>query len=236
MIGCGSMGGGMALLFAEHGVTVLLNDPSEEVVDSVLESGKKQGLQDRLEKHESYDDLCKSLDSPKVFVFSLPHGNAGDTVIEGLHPYLERGDIIIDAANENWNNTQRRQGKLIAQGVHYVGMGVSGGYQSARRGPSMCPGGDEKGIDLVMPLLQKVAAKDAKGRPCVGKVGLGGAGHYVKMIHNGIEHGMMSAIAEAWQIMNHGLDMSYDEIGDVFAKWNSEGELVAYLCTVAPKL
>lgn len=220
----------MALLFAEHGVTVLLNDPSEEAVDAVLASGEKQGLQSKLEIHQSYDDLCKSLDSPKVFIFSLPHGGAGDTVIEGLHPFLERGDIIVDAANEDWKITQRRQGTLMAWGVHFVGMGVSGGYQAARRGPSMCPGGEEKAVDLVMPLLRKVAARDGKGRSCVGKVGLGGAGHYVKMIHNGIEHGMMSAIAEAWQIMNHGLGISYDEIGDVFAKWNSDGELVHLLC------
>ncbi len=216
----------MALLFAEHGMTVCLNDPSEDNVNSILETAKKEGLQDKLEKHESYEDLCKSLESPKVFFLSLPHGTAGDTVIQGLHPYLERGDIIVDAANEDWNNTQRRQGEMIAQGVYYIGMGVSGGYQAARRGPSMCPGGEGKALDMVMPLLQKVAAKDGKGRPCVGKVGFGGAGHYVKMIHNGIEHGMMSAIAEAWQIMNLCLGMTYDEIGDVLAKWNSEGELV----------
>lgn len=216
----------MALLFAEHGLTVSLNDPSEDTVNSLLESAKKQGLQNKLEKHESYDSLCKSLGSPKVFFLSLPHGTVGDTVIAGLHPYLEGGDIIIDASNENWENTQRRQGKMIAQGVYYVGMGVSGGYQAARRGPSMCPGGEEKALEMVMPLLKKAAAKDGKGRPCIGKVGFGGAGHYVKMIHNGIEHGMMSAIAEAWQIMNVCLGMSYDEIGHELAKWNSDGELV----------
>ena len=104
-------------------------------------------------------------------------------------------------------------------------MGVSGGYQAARAGPSMCPGGDDESLDLVLPLLRKVAAKDKNGNPCVGKAGTGGSGHYVKMIHNGIEHGMMSAIAEAWQLMNIGFDMSYDEIGDVFEKWNTEGPL-----------
>ncbi len=90
----------------------------------------------------------------------------------------------------------------------------------------MCPGGDDKALDIMMPLLEKVAARDAEGRPCVGKVGQGGAGHYVKMIHNGIEHGMMSAISEAWEIMNTHLGMDYDSIGKVFEKWNSEGELV----------
>ncbi|KAL8798813.1 MAG: hypothetical protein Q9182_006357 [Xanthomendoza sp. 2 TL-2023] len=225
MIGCGSMGGGMALLFAEHGITVSLNDPSEETMDQLLATAQKDGLQDRLRKHSSYDDLCKSLGSPKVFVFSLPHGTVGDSVIDGLHAFLEKGDVIIDASNENWENTQRRQGKLVPQGVYYIGMGVSGGYQAARRGPSMCPGGEERALDIVMPLLEKVAAKDSLGNPCVGRAGSGGSGHYVKMIHNGIEHGMMSALAEAWQIMDLGLKMDYDEIGDEFERWNQEGEL-----------
>lgn len=110
----------MALLFAEHGITVLLNDPSESTVDSLLETAEKDGIRNMLEKHLNYEDLCKNLDSPKVFVFSLPHGNVGDSVVEGLHPYLEKGDLIIDASNENWQNTQRRQGKLVTQGVHYV--------------------------------------------------------------------------------------------------------------------
>ncbi|KAL8837509.1 MAG: hypothetical protein Q9170_002502 [Blastenia crenularia] len=115
MIGCGSMGGGMALLFAEHGISVSLNDPSEDTMDELIATANKDGLQDRLEKHGDYGGLCKSLDSPKVFVFSLPHGTVGDSVVEGLHPHLENGDIIIDASNENWQNTQRRQGKLVPQ-------------------------------------------------------------------------------------------------------------------------
>lgn len=110
----------MALLFAEHGLTVMLNDPSEFTVDTLLKTAEKDGIQDKLEKHLDYEDLCKALDSPKVFIFSLPHGTVGDSVVEGLHPYLEKGDLIIDASNENWKNTQRRQGKLITQGVHYV--------------------------------------------------------------------------------------------------------------------
>ena len=217
----------MALLFAENGVSVSLNDPSEETMDGLLESAREQGLASKLEKHGSYDNLCKSLDSPKVFVFSLPHGTVGDSVLEGLHPYLEPGDIIMDASNENWENTQRRQGKAMEQGVYYIGMGVSGGYQAARRGPSMCPGGSDDALKRVMPLLEKVAAKDQNGTPCVGKAGQGGAGHYVKMIHNGIEHGMMSAISEAWQIMTVCLGMSYDNVGKEFERWNANGELVS---------
>ena len=131
----------------------------------------------------------------------------------------------MDAGNEHWQNTERRQGKCITRGIRYIGIGVSGGYQAARAGPSICPGGDDESLDMVMPLLRMVAAKDPRGNPCVGKVGTGGSGHYVKMIHNGIEHGMMSAIAEAWQIMDVGLEMSYEEIGNTLEQWDKEGQL-----------
>lgn len=146
---------------------------------------------------------------------------------------MSAGDIILDAANEHYENTERRQGLATTKGIRYVGVGVSGGYQAARRGPSMCPGADELSLKIVMPLLEKVAAKDKEGKSCVAPVGFGGSGHYVKMLHNGIEHGMMSAIAEAWQLMNTGLGMSYEEIGDVFEKWNTEGELVYSLRTIS---
>jgi 6-phosphogluconate dehydrogenase len=213
----------MAQLFAENGVEVSLEDPSEEAMDGVIQLAKKQGFGDKIKKFTDYKRLCASLGSPKIFVFSLPHGTVGDSVLGGLMPYLSKGDIIIDAGNEHWQNTERRQGKCITKGIRYVGMGVSGGYQAARAGPSMCPGADDESLDLIMPLLKKVAAKDKNGNACVGMAGTGGSGHYVKMIHNGIEHGMMSAIAEAWQIMDVGLNMSYDDIGDVFAKWNAQG-------------
>ncbi|PSK60555.1 hypothetical protein B9Z65_705 [Elsinoe australis] len=225
MIGCGSMGGGMALLFAEKGLHVSLQDPSKEAMTGLKKQAENEGFGDRISVHENYKSLTDSLGSPKVFFFSLPHGKVGDTVLEGLEPYLAKGDIIVDAANEHWMNTERRQGMATVRGIRYVGMGVSGGYQAARRGPSMCPGGDDQSLDIVLPLLQKAAAKDNKGNACVAKAGLGGAGHYVKMIHNGIEHGMMSAISEAWWIMVHGLVMSYDEIAEEFKRWDAEGEL-----------
>ncbi|KAL1304030.1 hypothetical protein AAFC00_000468 [Neodothiora populina] len=224
MIGCGSMGGGMALLAAEKGCEVSLQDPSEKAMDTIIEQAEKDNVAKKMHKYTDYKSLCESLDSPKVFMFSLPHGSVGDTVLAGLLPYLDKGDIIIDCGNEHWENTERRQGKCVVRGVRYVGCGVSGGYQAARRGPSMCPGADDETLDLVFPFLQKMAAKDKHGNACVGKAGSGGAGHYVKMVHNGIEHGMMSAISEAWGIMTNGLGMDEDEIGDVFEKWNKEGE------------
>jgi 6-phosphogluconate dehydrogenase len=141
-------------------------------------------------------------------------------------PHLERNDIILDCGNEHFANTERRQNKVKDTGIRYIGCGVSGGYQAARAGPSMCPGGDQSALKEVLPLLEKVAAKDKNEKPCVGIVGKGGSGHYVKMVHNGIEHGMMSAICEAWGIMRK-TGMGYEEIGNVFKEWNSSGELVS---------
>ena len=215
----------MALLFAEKGFNISLNDPSTEAMDNILNSAKDAGVQDRMSKFSDYKSLCSSLDKTKVFVWSLPHGNVGDTVLDGLMSYLEKGDIIIDCGNEHWSNTERRQGKCVTKGFRYVGCGVSGGYQAARRGPSMCPGADDETLSLVLPILRKVAAKAADGSPCVGAIGTGGAGHYCKMIHNGIEHGMMAAISEAWGIMRSGLGMNENEIADTLESWNSDGEL-----------
>lgn len=236
------MGGGMALLFAEDGVNVSLSDPSEQAMDAVIEKAEKQGYNGKVEKFNGrrnpwtsmhsktnavtdYDTLCKSLSTPRLLVFSLPHGGVGDKVLEGLEPHLSRDDIILDCGNEHFQNTERRQEKCKGTGIRYIGCGVSGGYQAARAGPSMCPGGDISALKEVLPLLEKVAAKDKDEKPCVGVIGKGGAGHYVKMMHNGIEHGMMSAICEAWGIMRK-MGMGYEEIGDVLSQWNSEGELV----------
>lgn len=131
MIGCGSMGGGMAQLFAEHGVTVGLQDPSTQAMDNLIQTAKKAGVPNELKRFDDYDSLCAWLDKPRVFVWSLPHGFVGDKVLDGLMPYLTKGDIIIDAANEHWENTERRMGVCVTKGIRYVGMGVSGGYQAA---------------------------------------------------------------------------------------------------------
>ncbi|KAF2502538.1 6-phosphogluconate dehydrogenase-like protein [Lophium mytilinum] len=217
------MGGGMSLLFAENGLEVSISDPSEETMDKVLKRAEEEGLGGRLKKFKDYKSLCASLSSPKLLVFSLPHGDVGDKVLEGLTPYLTSNDIILDCGNEHFANTERRQHKCRSTGIHYLGIGVSGGYQAARQGPSMCPGGDEEALRTVMPLLERVAAKDKNGRSCVGAVGKGGSGHYVKTVHNGIEHGMMSAISEAWGVMR-AMGMGIEEIGNVLKKWNEEGE------------
>jgi 6-phosphogluconate dehydrogenase len=131
MIGCGSMGGGMAQLFAEHGMSVGLQDPSTDAMDILIQQARKDGVPNELKRFDDYGTLCSWLDHPRVFVWSLPHGFVGDKVLEGLMPHLSKGDIIIDAANEHWENTERRMGNCVTKGIRYVGMGVSGGYQAA---------------------------------------------------------------------------------------------------------
>lgn len=131
MIGCGSMGGGMAQLFADHGYSVGLQDPSTDAMDGIVKEAESSGLGGRIKRFDDYSSLCEWLDEPKVFVWSLPHGTVGDKVLDGLMPLLKKGDIIIDAANEHWENSERRQGKCVPKGIRYVAMGVSGGYQAA---------------------------------------------------------------------------------------------------------
>lgn len=151
--------------------------------------------------------------------------------MQTLSPYLTRGDIVIDESNENYLVTQERQAVLQPRGVSYIGMGVSGGFSGARHEPSLMSGGDEWALDRLLPLLSKIAAKDEQSRPCVAKIGSGESGHYVKMIHNGIEHGMMSVLCEAWELMDQCLGMDGEHIAAVFEAWCSEGELV---CPIKP--
>ncbi|RWA11248.1 hypothetical protein EKO27_g3879 [Xylaria grammica] len=217
VLGVGSMGGAMSLLMAERGYDVYFFDPEKMYRDIHLEH--------RIHRTSDYDELCSKLGETKVFVFSTPHGAPADKCVESLVPHLKSGDVIIDCGNEHWENTERRQRDLSPRGVHYIGCGVSGGYQSARAGPSMSPGGSTEGLDKVMPFLRSIAARDSQDRPCTNPVGPGGSGHYVKMVHNGIEQGMMSVIAEAWLLLTGGLGMSDDEASRIFQSWNEKGPL-----------
>lgn len=218
----------LSLLFAEHaGVDVSIYDRSEKSMQLTAEKAEKAGLGHKVHICRDYQSLCQSLGTPKVFFFSLPHGGPGDDVVKTLEPYLNKGDIVIDGSNENFRVTQKRQAFLQPRAVSYVGMGVSGGFSGARHGPSLMPSGDDWALDRLVPLLKRIAAKDDQGRPCVAKIGSGGSGHYVKMVHNGIEHGIMSALCEAWEVMSACLKMNGDEIGDVFDDWNQQGELVS---------
>jgi 6-phosphogluconate dehydrogenase len=189
VIGVGVMGSMLSLLLAENGVDVSIYDRSEASLQQTAGKAKNAGLGNRIYICKDYDALCQRLGSPKIFMFSLPHGGPGDSVVKTLQPYLGKGDIVIDGSNENFLVTQERQAILQSKGAFYIGMGVSGGFNGARHGPSLMPGGDDWALDRLIPLLKKIAAKDDQGRACVTKIGSGGSGHYVKMIHNRIEHG-----------------------------------------------
>lgn len=230
VIGTGVMGSMLSLLFAEHAeVDVSIFDLSEANMLAAARKAEEAGLGHRIHICRDIRTLCRDLDSPRVFFFSLPHGGPGDGVVKSLTPHLAEGDIIIDGSNEDYKVTQKRQGWLQSRGVSYIGMGVSGGFAGARNGPSLMPSGDNKALDLLMPLFRNIAAKDDQRGSCVAKIGPGGSGHYVKMIHNGIEHGMMSVLCEAWALMDNCLKMDGDEIGQVFDSWNQKGELVRQL-------
>ena len=228
IVGTGVMGSMLTLLFAEHAdVEVMIFDLSEANMQAAIQKASKAGLSHKVKTCASVSTLCQSLTSPRVLLFSLPHGKPGDSVVQSLTPHLSPGDIIVDGSNEDYRVTQKRQGWVQSRGVSYVGMGVSGGFAGARNGPSLMPGGDERALDLLMPLLRRVAARDDRGRECVAKIGPGGSGHYVKMVHNGIEHGVMSVLCEAWAVMNDCLGMDGDAIGEIFEGWNQVGGLVS---------
>ncbi|KAE8314820.1 6-phosphogluconate dehydrogenase [Aspergillus transmontanensis] len=229
IVGAGNMGSMMAFAFSELGLDVSIWDVKKENVDQLLESAKDIKGQGKIEGFEDIGEFTQSLEGQgerKLFIFSITHGDPADSVLSKIKHALKKGDIILDGGNENYRRTERRQKECEEIGVSWIGTGVSGGYQSARRGPSLSPGGDEKALELVLPLLERYAAKDRKtGQPCVARVGPAGSGHFVKMVHNGIEGGMLSAVAEAWSILHYGLGLKYDEIGDIFDEWNQKGEL-----------
>jgi 6-phosphogluconate dehydrogenase len=230
IVGAGNMGSMMTFAFSELGCDVSIWDVDPKNVDSVKKFAKDaQHLKGKIDGFYNIDEFTKSLEGKterKLFLFSITHGHPADSVLGMIKHDLKAGDIILDGGNENYRRTERRQRECAEIGVHWIGMGVSGGYQSARHGPSLSPGGDAKALELVMPLLELYSAKDRKtGKPCVTRIGPAGSGHYVKMVHNGIEGGMLSTLAEAWSILHNGLGLNYDEIGDLFSKWNSDGEL-----------
>lgn len=229
VVGVGSMGSMMTFAFSEMGLDVSVFDVDKTNVDKVMNWAKSANdVKGKISGFYSIKDFTNSLEGGehKLFMFSVTHGDPADSVLHMIKPDLKKGDIVLDGGNENYRRTERRQRECAKIGVSWIGVGVSGGYQSARRGPSLSPSGDAEALELVMPLLQRYAAKDPKsGTPCVTRIGPGGSGHFVKMVHNGIEGGMLSALAEAWSYMHYGLGMGYEQIGDVFAKWDSAGEL-----------
>ncbi|MDF7666429.1 NADP-dependent phosphogluconate dehydrogenase [Orbaceae bacterium ESL0727] len=226
VIGMAVMGRNLALNIESRGFTVSIYNRSKEKTEEVIaEHGDK-----KLVPYFSITDFVNSLEKPRRILIMVQAGKGTDAVIDELCPLLDKGDIIIDGGNAYFEDTIRRNKALSDKGFNFIGTGVSGGEEGALKGPSIMPGGQEAAYKLVAPILEKIAAK-ADGEPCVTYIGPNGAGHYVKMVHNGIEYGDMQLIAESYSVLKHAGGLSNDELAQVFTEWN-KGELDSYLIEI----
>lgn len=228
LIGLAVMGENLVLNMESKGFQVSVYNRTTQKVDDFLE-GRAKGK--NIVGTHSIEDLVKSLVRPRKVMIMVKAGSAVDDMINLLIPYLEKGDIIIDGGNTHFPDTNRRTAYVESKGLLYIGTGVSGGEEGALLGPSIMPGGSKDAWPHVKPILQAIAAKVEDGSPCCDWVGENGAGHFVKMIHNGIEYGDMQLICEAYHIMRDLLGMSADEMHEVFKDWN-KGELDSYLIEI----
>ncbi|NLE31411.1 MAG: decarboxylating NADP(+)-dependent phosphogluconate dehydrogenase [Bacteroidales bacterium] len=228
LIGLAVMGENLVLNMENKGFTVAVYNRTVEKVDNFL-AGRGAGK--KFIGAHSIAELCASLERPRKVMMLVKAGKPVDDFIEQIIPHLEEGDIIIDGGNSHFPDTIRRTKYVESKGLLYVGTGVSGGEEGALNGPSMMPGGSPDAWPAVKPIFQAIAAKVDNGVPCCDWVGEGGAGHFVKMVHNGIEYGDMQIICEAYQVMKDLLGMSADEMHEVFKVWN-QGDLDSYLIEI----
>lgn len=228
LIGLAVMGENLALNMESKGFTVSVFNRTHSVVDHFME-GRAKGK--NFIGTASLEELAGSLKSPRVIMLMIKAGNPVDDMIEKLIPLLDKGDIIVDGGNSHYPDTTRRTQYLESKGLRFVGTGVSGGEEGALKGPSMMPGGSKEAWPFVKPIFQSICAKVEDGSPCCDWVGENGAGHFVKMVHNGIEYGDMELICEVYQIMKDLLGISPDEMAEVFTDWN-KGELDSYLIEI----
>jgi len=233
LYGLAVMGQNFALNMASHGFKVCVGNRSPAKVDLTVNRAKEEGNLP-LVGSTSPEDFCKQLSKPRKIVILVMAGKPVDDTIAELSKYLDEGDVIIDGGNEWFHNTLRRAKELEPKGINFIGMGISGGEEGARNGPSLMPGGPKAAYDLVAPILSKCAAQVNDG-PCTGYVGPVGSGNYVKMIHNGVEYGDMQLIGEVYDIMRHVLKLTNPEMAKIFAEWNS-GELESYLIEITAKI
>ena len=226
--GLGVMGANLALNLADRGHRVAAYNRTTAVTDEFMigEAGELG-----IVPATSIEEMVGMLSRPRVVLIMVTAGSPVDAVIDSLLDHLEEGDIIIDGGNSLYSDTDRRQGFVESRGLLYLGIGVSGGEEGARHGPSIMPGGSRKAWEHVEAMLKSIAAKAPDGKPCCEWIGAGGAGHFVKMVHNGIEYGDMQVIAEAYDLMRRGMGMSPAEMSKVFARWD-EGRLRSYLIEI----
>jgi 6-phosphogluconate dehydrogenase len=228
LFGLAVMGHNLALNMNDHGFTVAVLDRFASMVDEFI-GGAAKGT--RVIGTHSIEELVNALERPRRVLLMIKAGDPVDGVIDQLVPHMQEGDIIIDGGNSNYRDTMRRTAALEAKGMLYIGTGVSGGEVGARHGPSIMPGGSPSAWPHVKPIFQAIAAKVEDGTPCCDWVGENGAGHFVKMVHNGIEYGDMQLICEAYHLMKEDLGLSHDRMHQTFDEWN-RGELDSYLIEI----
>ncbi|MEM8748731.1 MAG: NADP-dependent phosphogluconate dehydrogenase [Pseudomonadota bacterium] len=229
LIGLGTMGANLALNIAEKGFPIAVFNRTASTTHAFFESSGE--LAAKIVPTETLEAFVKAIAPPRNIILMVPAGEVVDGQIEALRPLLSEGDLIIDAGNANFHDTNRRAEEAENNIESFLGIGVSGGEEGARHGPSIMGGGDRAAWDRVSNMLTAIAAP-YNGEPCAAYMGTGGAGHYVKMVHNGIEYADMQMIAEAYGMMRDGYGMTASEIGDVFARWN-EGPLQSYLIEIS---
>jgi len=227
VVGMAVMGRNLALNIESRGYTVSIFNRSREKTDEVI--AENQGK--KLAPFYTVEEFVESLEKPRRILLMVQAGEATDKTIASLTPHLDKGDILIDGGNTFYKDTIRRNKELSDQGFNFIGTGVSGGEEGALKGPSIMPGGQKEAYELVAPILDKIAARAEDGEACVAYIGPNGAGHYVKMVHNGIEYGDMQLIAEAYALLKGALGLNNQELAKTFTEWNN-GELSSYLIDI----
>lgn len=232
VIGLAVMGQNLILNINDHGFKVVAFNRTTSKVDEFLQ-GAAKGT--NIVGAYSIEELVAKLKAPRKILLMVRAGQVVDEFINALLPHLSKGDIIIDGGNSNYLDTNRRVKELQAKGINFIGSGVSGGEEGARHGPSIMPGGSIEAWQFVKPILQAISAKTSSGEPCCDWVGADGAGHYVKMVHNGIEYGDMQLIAEAYQFLKEGLNLNHSEMQEIFQNWQKT-DLNSYLIEITAQI
>jgi 6-phosphogluconate dehydrogenase len=231
VVGLAVMGRNLALNIESRGHAVSVYNRSREKTDELIAEHPDK----KLVPSYTLEEFVESLEKPRRILLMVKAGQGTDATIDSLRPLLDKGDILIDGGNTHFTDTIRRNTDLAKSGLHFIGTGVSGGEEGALKGPSIMPGGQKEAYDLVAPILTEIAAKAPDGEPCVGYMGPDGAGHYVKMVHNGIEYGDMQLIAESYDVLKRVAGLSNEELGKVYVEWN-KGELDSYLIEITSKI
>ena len=230
MIGLGVMGRNLLLNIADHGFSIAGLDTDQKKVDAL----KTEATGKNVDGTTDMKRFIGMVKTPRRIMMLVPAGDPVDAVLKEALPLLQKGDVLIDGGNSHFIDTDRRIAQLEGSGIHFMGVGISGGEEGARHGPSIMPGGTVDGYETIRPILESIAAK-VNGEPCVTHIGLHSAGHYTKMVHNGIEYGLMQLISETYDLMKRGLQMTNEQIRQTYAEWD-RGELQSFLINITAKI